>query len=70
MDIENELIKIDFSKYSKIKESLLEKLLQVNRREESREDFFDCELSEEVLDQVAAAGIQNFDTETKNFFDD
>ena len=49
MTVEEKLTEMDFSKFSKVKESLLEKILK----------NYDAELmTEDELDEVAAAGNQ------------
>ena len=67
--LEKSLYEFDYSVFSKVKESLLEELLQRHRRKNFKslsQQLAEEMLSDEELDYVAAAGTP-FLEESKNF---
>ena len=57
MKLDQELRAFDFSEFSKVKESLLQELLEMHRRDNaSPKQWIKGRLSEEDLDMVVAAG--------------
>ena len=69
-NLEKNLRAFDFSQLSKVKESLLDELLQRHRMKnfKSLSQIMEEEkISDDELDYVAAAGNPNYDGENKKF---
>ena len=67
--LERNLKVFDFSQFSKVKDSLLDELLQRHRMKNFKslsQQLAEEMLSEEELDYVAAAGNPNIDKDKKN----
>ena len=67
--LERNLKVFDFSQFSKVKDSLLDELLQRHRMRNFKslsQQLAEEMLSEEELDYVAAAGNPNIDKDKKN----
>ena len=67
--LERNLKVFDFSQFSKVKDSLLDTLLQRHRMKNFKslsQQLAEEMLSEEELDYVAAAGNPNIDKDKKN----